>query len=184
MDIKPSEIESVEQIGQLDGVAVKMIKTIGGFWIAVGKPKNKSSAEALAAGSHPAIVKYSIAKQYADFQPSLAKSENTQMLEDVTGYTENLPKSMRDKGYDMYALKKNESVQYVLTKHGAEVHSFRAEITPESIKFAKANKPLSEELKGFSRAVGEVATKMALSSGKKYVEHEDRKFCAKKLSRG
>jgi hypothetical protein len=183
MELKPNEIEAVEQIGQLNGSPVRMVKTIGGFWIVVGKPKGKGQEEALAAGSHPAIVKYNVEKQFSEFQPTLAKSELTGSSENVRGYTELLPQEMRKGGYEMYSLSKGSTIDYILTKHGAQVHSFHAEVSSESLKFKKSDKPLNENIKGFSRAVSVVATQQAKESGKKYVEHEEKKFCVNRLSR-
>lgn len=180
MELKPNEIEEVENIGQLGGHPVKMVKTIGGFWIVVGRPKGKERDEALAAGSHPAIVKYNVEKQFSDFQPVLAKSE-AESASNVTGFTELLPHDMRKSGYEMYSLSKGSEIDYILTKYGSEVHSFKATMSGESLKFTKAEKSLPESLRGFSRVVTAVATRHASQAGKKYVEHEDKKFCVKKL---
>ena len=75
MQLTPNEIDSVEDAGLLNGSKVKLIKTKGGFWIAVGRPQGKLQEEALAAGSHPAIVRYNLERQHPTFQPSMQKSE-------------------------------------------------------------------------------------------------------------
>jgi hypothetical protein len=184
MELKPSEIEAIEEIGELDGSPVKMIRTIGGFWIAVGKPKGKKDQEALGAGSHPAIVKYNVEKQFSAFQPTLAKSELTGSSESVTGYTELLPQEMRKNGYEMFSLTKSNEIEYVLTKHGAQVHVFKAEVQTDKIKFDKAAKPLPSNLKGFSKAATTVATHKAKELGKEFIEYDNVKFPIKKLLKG
>ena len=50
MEIKPDEVEEIKVIGKLNGEDVKLIKTHGGFHVAMGKKDKKSyKAEALAA---------------------------------------------------------------------------------------------------------------------------------------
>lgn len=181
MDIKPSEIDLVEEIGALDGEPVKMIKTIGGYWIAVGKPKSKKRDEALAAGSHPAIVKYNIEKNFPGFQAALAKSEAIGITENVTGYSELLPDSLRDRGYDMYGLEKSEKLSYVLTRNGYEVYKFDAELTQDSLRISENQKSLPNELRPFTKAVSEVAARKAIETGREEVEYAGKKFNANKI---
>ena len=116
LKIKPEEIESVQEIGMLDGEPVSLLKTVGGFHMAASKGKG-----VLAQGSHPAIVRYNVAKQHKGFSPILAKSEENEPL--VFGMSDLLPEGMYEKGFDLYSLEKNEStgVEFVLTKSGADV---------------------------------------------------------------
>lgn len=137
MEVKPSEIEHVEQIGTLNGSPVRLLKTVGGFWICLGRPKSGTREEALAAGSHPAIVKYNVEKQFSEFQPSLAKSETVSSLEKVIGFTELLPLEMRNRGYEMYSLLNQNKIDYILTRYGSEVHSFSAKIETDGVHFQK-----------------------------------------------
>jgi len=181
MEIKPSEVEHVENIGQIDGNPVRILKTVGGFWMAVGRPKGKKKDEALAAGSHPAVVKYNVEKNHSDFQPLLAKSEALQSDVRVTGFTELLPKCLRQKGYDMIMLEKNEDTTFVLTKYGYEANSYEAKLSDESIDLSKAKKPVAPELVGFSRAVAEAAAIKALNEGKAFVDHDGTRFDAAKI---
>lgn len=181
MEIKPSEIDKVEHIGQLDGGPVRMIRTSGGFYVAVGRPKGKKKDEALAAGSHPAIVKYNVEKAHSDFQPILAKSESFLPEAKVTGFSELLPKNMRDKGYDLLMLEKNEEASFVLTKFGNEVNSYPTKTGEDSITIYKSEKPISQEILGFSRAVAAAAAAKALNEGKTFVEHDGNRFDAAKI---
>ncbi len=184
MEIKPSEVELVEQIGYIDGAPVKMIKTVGGFWMVVGKPKGKKKDEALAAGSHPAIVKYNVEKQFSDFQPSLAKSEIFNDNTKVVGYSELLPKQMRNLGYEMYSVQDSSNIQFILTKRGASQNKYEASLETDSLKLSKAEKSISNETLGFSKAVAAAAARQALFEGKEFVEHDGKRFKSKTLLKG
>jgi hypothetical protein len=184
MNIKPSEIESVEQIGVLDGSPVRMLRTTGGYYIAMGKPKSKKQEEALGSGSHAAIVKYNIEKQFSSFQPTLAKSEALSGTQCVTGYSELLPQPMRSRGYEMFSLQKGGEIDYVLTRHGYEAHKYTASLTADAIRIEKAKSRLSDEMLGFSAAVGGAAARMAIQNGKEFIEHCGHKFVATKVMKG
>jgi len=184
MNIKPSEIESVEQIGVLDGSPVRMLRTAGGLWIAMGRPKGKKQDEVMGSGSHPAIVGYNIEKQFSSYQPTLAKSEALGGNENVTGYSELLPQAMRSRGYEMYSLEKSGEIDYILTRHGSESHKFSAQLTDDSLRIEKAEKKLSNEILGFSAAVGAAAARMAIQKGREFVEYEDKKFVARNILKG
>jgi hypothetical protein len=140
MNIKPSEIESVEDIGLIKGRPVKLLKTLGGFYLAIGSPNGKE--EALAAGSHPAIVKYNLKKKFKDFHATMSKSEHKP--EDVVvEHTSLLPPEMISKGYDLYSVKKPLSNEYYLTKFNAE----QLKITlSKGETFVKAVENLSKEI--------------------------------------
>ena len=184
MELKPSEIDFIEQIGELDGSPVRMARTLGGYWIALGKPKGKAQDEALAAGSHPAVVKHNIEKQFQGFRPAMAKSEFASSQEEVTGFSELLPKELRDSGYDLYALEKNQNIEYILTKYNNACASLKAQIGPDSIKLNKSENIFDSNIKVFSKAVAEAAAQMASNKNKFYVECEGQKFLAKKLIKG
>lgn len=181
MEIKPSEIEHVEQIGTLNGNPVRLLKTVGGFWICLGRPKSATREEALAAGSHPAIVKYNVEKQFSEFQPSLAKSETFSSSEKIVGFTELLPSTMRSRGYEMYSILDQNKADYVLTRYGSEVHSFSAEIDSDSFSFQKTESSLPNELAGFSEAVTFAVAQQAKSLEKDYVEYKGKRFSVEKL---
>jgi len=134
MEIMPNEIESVKVIGNLHGDDVKLIKTNGGFFVAVGK-KNKSSrkAEALAAGSHAGIVNYQVSKQHGkDFQPAIFKSEHEQ-LEQVENKSDYLSKSLIDSGIELFILSKNNNLEFILYKHGLTVGKYDTEANNGSL---------------------------------------------------
>lgn len=172
MELKPSEIEEVKVIGSIEGKPVKLIRTAGGFWMAVGAPKGKSKEEALAAGSHSAIVKYNVQKQYQEYEPVLEKSES-EIEPAVIGLSELLSKSARNKGYDLYSLKKNNEIDYVITKFGSETISFHATVTEDAIVLSKPNKTVNQLSKGFGigSAVTQALVRDALDLNKSEIVH-------------
>lgn len=123
MQITPNEIAHVEEAGSLDAAPVKLIKTKGGFWIAVAKPRGKKKEEAVAAGSHPAIVRYNLEKQFPNFQPSLMKSEAYNDAAIVDKHSHFLSDDLRKSGYDLYSVQEGTTVSFKLTHHNVEKHN-------------------------------------------------------------
>ena len=134
MDILPEEIESIKSIGQLNGDEVKMIKTSGGFFLAVGKKKKTSrKPEVLAAGSHGAIVAHQMCKEYKrSFQPAIAKSEHEQLakVEDKSCF---LAMPLSDKGIELFVLSKNNSLDFILSKHGLTIGKYETEVSDNKL---------------------------------------------------
>jgi hypothetical protein len=122
VNIKPEEIDSIKVCGELNGSPVKLIKTIGGFFTAVGaRTKHSKNVEPLSAGSHPALIMHQLDKEFkSEFKPAIMKSEG-ESLPIVKEYTHKLPHGMVEKGYNLYSLTKNNDINFVATKHGAEL---------------------------------------------------------------
>ncbi len=138
MDILPSEVDSIKVIGKLFGDDVKMVKTHGGFHVAIGKKKKSGNkAEALAGGSHQAIVAHQLTKDFgSDFEPSLAKSESDR-LEDVENKTEYLPASAIESGVELYTLSKNNKLEFILYKRGITLGRYVAEARGNALVLKK-----------------------------------------------
>lgn len=138
MEIRPSEVESIKVIGTLNGQEVKLIKCIGGFYCAVGaKSKNKKLVEPLAAGSHIALVAHQLEKQYkGDYHPAMFKSE-AEVLPTVSEFTQKLPLELVNEGYEIFTLTKNEVINLVATKLGAEVLNFSCTKSGKSMEVEK-----------------------------------------------
>ena len=134
MEVLPHEVESVRTIGNLHGDEVKLVKTHGGFHIAIGKKtKNSRKAEALAAGSHIGIVAHQIAKQYNDaFQPAMFKSEQDQLekCEENTGF---LPPKHVDFGLELFTLNKGDNYDLILYKHGITLGKYETEVSGDKL---------------------------------------------------
>lgn len=140
MDIQPNEVESVKTIGNLNGDEVKVVKTYGGFYVAVGKKKRTSKkSEALAAGSHQALVAHQLGKEYgSDFEPAIFKSEQDQ-LEKVESKTEYLPSDVIAKGVELYTLSKGSKIDFVLYKRGITLGHYVAEVEDQALVIKSAN---------------------------------------------
>lgn len=156
MDITPNEIDSIEDAGILDSRPVKLIRTKGGFWIAVGQPKGKIKSEALAAGSHPAIVKFNIEKQYPGFQPIMMKSEGQKEV--VEQHSHFLSDDLRKSGHDIYSVQNGPAVDFHVTKHNMKVSTINGNLIEDSLVLEKLNLD-----KQFARAMAGATTEKALS---------------------
>lgn len=160
MQITPNEIDAIEEAGILDHAPVKLIRTKGGFWIAVGKPRGKQKDEALAAGSHPAIVKYNLEKQYPGFQPSMMKSEHFSDSTIVEKHSHFLSQELRKSGHDIYSIQDGNVINFHITKLGINVASVNSVLKDNSIVI----KDLSVD-KAFARALAGATTEKAISCG-------------------
>lgn len=159
MNIEPNEIEDIEDVGTLDGHPVKMVKLKGGYHICVGQPKGKMRSEALGAGSHPAIVKFNIEKQYPGFQPIMMKSEFGQS-EIVDKHSHFLSEDLRKSGHDIYSVQNGPQIDFHVTKHSMKVSTINGSLLEDSLVLAKL-----EIDKQFARALAGATTEKALSAG-------------------
>ena len=138
MDILPNEVESVRTIGSLFGEDVRMVKTHGGFHVAVGKKKKKKKkVEALAAGSHQAVVAHQLSKEYgSDFQPAIFKSEQ-EKLEAVEDKTQYLPSDAIANGVELYTLSKGNRFEFLLYKRGLTLGRYETEAQDKALVIKK-----------------------------------------------
>ena len=134
MEIKANEVENVKVIGKLHGDEVKMIKTTGGFHVAMGKKdKNSYKAEPLAAGSHQALVAYQIEKIHGDsFEPSIYKSEAEQ-LPKVEDNTNLLPDMAKNAGIELYVLSKFNHLDFIVCKNNIELAKYETEYSGQDL---------------------------------------------------
>lgn len=175
IEIKPSELESIDQIGDLDGEQVKLVKTKGGLYIAVGKPKGKRKEEVLAAGSHPAIVKYNIEKSFTSFQPSLMKSE-LGGDSSVVNVSELLPNKMTDQGYDLYIVKKSNEIDFILTKSQIETLKYSGAFINSDLVISKTDKMITSDLVPAVSAISLAAAAVAIEEEKTGIVYENSRF--------
>lgn len=159
MNITPQEIDTIEEAGMLDNQPVKLLRTKGGYWIAIGQPKGKLRSEALGAGSHPAIVKFNIEKQYPGFQPIMMKSEDGQR-ETVEQHSHFLSEDLRKSGHDIYSVQNGPSIDFHVTKHNMKVSTINGNLVEDSLVLDKLNLD-----KQFARALAGATTEKALASG-------------------
>lgn len=158
MQITPEEIDTVEDAGMINKSPVKMIRTKGGFWIAVGRLKGKTREEALAAGSHPAIVKYNLEKQFPDFQPSMMKSEHFADSSIVENHSHFLPEDLKKSGHDIYSVQVGPRIDFHITKHNSKISTVNGSLENNFLVIKNLNIP-----KQFSKALAGAAVEKALS---------------------
>lgn len=149
MKLTPNEIDRIEEVGILDNNPVKMIRTKGGFWIAIGKKRNNGPEEALAAGSHPAIVKYNLEKQFSGFQPTMQKSEQG-VEPTVNKHSHFLPEDLRKSGHDIFSIQTGNSVEFQLTKQNSALVTLKGYIDSEnlSLETPKVPKNMAKAMAG------------------------------------
>lgn len=157
MQITPNEIASIEDAGMLDGNPVKLIRTKGGFWIAVSRLKGKIHEEAIAAGSHPAIVKYNIEKTYPGFQPSLMKSENFSDGSIVEKHSHFLGEELRKSGHDIYSVQVGTKIDFHITKQEVKLSTISTELDKGVMVVAKGVGFPREFVKAVAGATSEKA---------------------------
>lgn len=176
MILKPSEIDNIETIGEMDGEPVEMIRTLGGLFVAVGKPKGKKQKEVLSAASHGAIAKYNVEKNYRDFRPSLQKSEKFEP--ETIGLTELLPQDAQKKGHDLYLVKNESDMDFILTKHGIEVSKINATLSEDALVL-NSKQAIDANI---AYAIGKASAREAISNDKEFVQVYNKKFEAKKMA--
>lgn len=160
MNITPNEIDIIEEAGTIDGNSVKMLRTKGGFWMAVGRPRGKYKDEAIAAGSHPAIVRYQLEKQYPTFQPVMMKSELAIDTAKVTKHSHYLPDSLRKSGHDIYSVQNGTNIEFQITKQNMTVHSVNSFLQDGAMVFNGID--IGKE---FTRALAGATAEKAIECG-------------------
>ena len=119
-------------------LTVKIIKTTGGFNIAMGKKNQYSEkAEALAAGSHMGLVSYQLEKMHGNsFEPAFFKSEG-EKLPDVEDLSEKLPTLAKNAGIEIFVLSKFNHLDFVVCKSGLELAKYETEYNKDTLKIKK-----------------------------------------------
>ena len=160
MQITPNEVDSIEDIGVLNGKNVKMIKTKGGFFIAIGHKRGDPTDSALAAGSHPAIVKFNLERQCPDFQPAMQKSELMGMEPKVENHSHFLSDVLRKSGHDLYSIQTGDKVEFQITRQNAKVESVVGSFDKGTLVLNNINVD-----KKFTRALAGATSEKVLSCG-------------------
>lgn len=157
MNLTPNDIDRVEDAGMMDDSPVKLIRTKGGFWIAIGKRRGKSLEETLAAGSHPAIVKYNLEKQYSEFRPAMMKSE---LLQEpiVEKHSHYLSDELRKSGHDIFSIQTGPAVEFSICKYNLQVASTNASIDGQHLLMENLSIP-----KEFTKAMAGASVEKAIS---------------------
>lgn len=162
MNITPNEVDTIEEAGTIDGAPVKLLRTKGGFWMAIGKPRGKFRDEAIAAGSHPAIVRYQLEKQYPTFQPIMQKSELAADMSKVEKHSHFLSDSLRKSGHDIFSIQTHDKIEFQITKQNVTIHSVESHLRDGAIVFDKIG--INKE---FTRALAGATAEKAVQCGVK-----------------
>lgn len=180
LEIRPSEIDFVDSIGDLDGEKVKLVKTKGGLYIAVGKPRGKHKEEVIAAGSHPAIVRFNIEKSFSSFQPAMMKSESGD--ESLVAEAANLlPEDMRSDDYSLYVIKKSQEVEIVLTKSQIEVLGYQATLNGSDLVVSRPKQVVTKELLPTIPAISLLTAMVAADEGKQGVVVNGKRYTTEQI---
>ena len=161
MKLQPSEIDQVEDIGMLNGHPVKLIRTRGGYHIALGRGINKNQDEALTAGSHSAIVKFNLEKQYPAYQPTLMKSEASLNPVNVTKHSHFLTEDFKKSGHDIYSVQSGQNIEFQITKYDVKIGSANATLKDNSMT-VKYDMVVPKE---FANALAGATAEKAMSCG-------------------
>lgn len=164
MQLNPEEIDNIEEIGSLNGQPVKLLKFKGGFYVIVGNEKNKSQPSALTTGSHPAIAKYALTKQYPGFQPSMMKSETFSETLHVEKHSHFLSDELRKSGHDLYSIQDGKDIDFQVTKYNINVSKVKATIQDNALVVTNISMP-----KEFSHAMAGATSEKALGCGVKKI---------------
>ena len=158
MNLRPEDIDQVDDAGVLDGQPVKMIRTKGGFHMGIHKGK------VLAGGSHLAIVRHSISKMFPSFQPVMCKSEG---FEDavVDQHSHYLSDDLRKSGHDIFSIQTGQNVEFQITKNNLKVASVSGSLQDDSLFIDELTFP-----KQFAKAMAGAATEKALDCKKKMIK--------------
>lgn len=151
LNLKPEDIDTIEEAGMLDGQPIKLCRTKGGLWLAAG------SKGMLTAGSHPAIVKHQLTRMFPKFQPSMCKSENfSDSL--VEKHSHFLSDDLRKSGHDLFSIQDGSEIEFQITKHNIAVASLNTYLQNNSLHVPSVNFP-----KQFSRAMAGATTEKAIA---------------------
>lgn len=157
MKLTPNDILTVHEIGTINRNPVKLLRTKGGYWIAVGRKKGSVSEEPLGAGSHSAIVKFNLEKQYPDFEPALTKSEGG-FEPIVENHSHFLNEDLKKGGYDVYSIQTGNDIEFQITKDNLKISGTNGKIDVDYLCLDNLNIP-----KQFTKALAGATVEKAVS---------------------
>lgn len=158
LSLRPEDIDTVEEAGMLDGQPVKLLRTRGGYHMAVYKGK------VISGGSHPAIVKHAVSKMYHNFQPVMCKSEGFEEAV-VDQHSHFLSDDLRKSGHDIYSIQTGANVEFQITKNNSKLASVSGSLQDNSLFIDELNFP-----KEFSKAMAGATTEKALDCKMKAIK--------------
>ena len=159
MKLTEKDIDSIENFGELNGKEVKLLKTKGGFHIVMGIRPGSRSEECLTAGSHPAICRFNMMKQFkTSYAPSMMKSTSYNDSAIVENHSHFLSNDLRKSGHEIHSVQSDNQISFHITKHGVKVVDVDSYIQDKVLVYPSLKAP-----KEFSRCLAGAATEKAKS---------------------
>lgn len=155
MKINPNEVKSIDDIGMLNGKPVKLLKFKGGYNLIMGFEPGKEIESVLSAGSHAAIAKFNLEKQYMNYRPNLTKSEH-EIAPVVSKHSAHLSEDLLKSGHDIYSIQNGPNIEFQLTKHDVKIGNLKAELINGCLSVKEFNTDV-QFAKAFTGAVAEKA---------------------------
>lgn len=178
MRFDPSEVLTVEDLGEADGTPIKAVSLKGGLCIAVKSAGDKS--QVLASASHIGILRHAIKKSVSGFHPTLMKSERDETP--FTDYSDLLPAVLTKSGYNLYAIYKNNyTTEYSVTRHNINEFTFTGLTKSDCISLSGAPQESPIVSQAFI-PIGKACAKDAIKAGKEFVKFAGKKLPADKLA--
>lgn len=158
LNIRPEDIDTVEDAGTLENQPVKLARTSGGYWMAIHKGK------VISGGSHPAIVKHAIGKMFPSFQAVMCKSEAYSDAI-VDKHSHFLSDDLRKSGHDIYSIQNGLDIEFQITKQNIKVASLNTSLQSDGLYVPEIN--ISKE---FIKPMAAAATEKALACNAKTIK--------------
>lgn len=160
MKLTEKDISSIENFGELNGKELKLIRTKGGFNIVMGKRPGSKEDECLTAGSHIAICRFNLIKQYKGYAPAMMKSSLYNDSAVVESHSHFLSDDLRKSGHEIHSIQSDNQISFCITKHGLKVADVETYIQDNVLVFPSLKAP-----KQFSRGLAGAATEKSMACG-------------------
>lgn len=159
MKLTEKDIESIENFGELNGKEVKLLKTKGGFHIVMGIRPGSKTEECLTAGSHPAICRYNMQKQFKSYAPSMMKSASYNDSSAVENHSHFLSDELRKSGHEIHSIQCGNQISFHISKLGIKIAEVDTYIQDKVIVLPSLKAP-----KEFARGLAGAVTEKAASN--------------------
>lgn len=160
MKLTEKDIESIENFGELNGKEVKLLKTRGGFHIVMGIRPGSKTEECLTAGSHPAICRFNMQKQFKSYAPSMMKSASYNDMSFVENHSHFLSEELRKSGHEIHSVQSGNQISFHISKLGIKIADIETYIQDKVLVFPSLKAP-----KEFARGLAGAATEKVVSTG-------------------
>jgi hypothetical protein len=161
MKLTEKDVKSVESFGELNGKELKLLITKGGFNIIMGKRPGSNEEECLTAGSHPAICRFNLIKQFKNsYAPAMMKSSLYNDSSIVENHSHFLSDDLRKSGHEIHSIQSDSHISFHVTKHGIKVADVDTYVQDKVLVFPSLKAP-----KEFSRGLAGAATEKSIVLG-------------------